>query len=87
LDKALRKGEEPLIQCAERTAEVALKAVKISICEMAAKEKWTEECRDQQLKGMWEPVQELLKQVTLGRRAAAIANWTREVHYDSVRCK
>jgi hypothetical protein len=79
LEKALRKGAVTPIQCAARAAEAALEAVENFIRLVAVKEKWTTERRDQLMSETWGPVQELLKRAMEGRRAAAIAEWTREV--------
>jgi hypothetical protein len=49
LEKALRKGAEPPIQHAMRTAEAALEAVENSIRAEAAKEKWMRNTGDKQL--------------------------------------
>jgi hypothetical protein len=54
--------------------------VKNSILAVTAKEKWTEEYQDQKLEEVRGSVQELLKWAAEGRRAAAIAKWTQEVH-------
>jgi hypothetical protein len=79
LERALMKGTDTLIQRAARTAEAALEAVEKSIRIVAAKEEWTTERRDQMLGEKQGPVRELLKRATDGRRAAAIAEWIREV--------
>jgi hypothetical protein len=82
----LRKGAEPPIQPATRTAEAALEAVENSIRAEAAKEKWMRNTGDKQLEEIGGPVQELLMPQRDNRKPQFLMPGCAQGHAGSMSC-